>query len=138
MPTCQRSFQPVFNRFNRYPPVNAGGASEPRPRLRTGRSAAFTPLHRSTVHRPSASSISARTLKRPQGRAPGAVAAAPNAGRNPPSPRRALRKNRLAPPRESRSDSRARDEQGSLKILYEEVFSATHNFVAFGLQTLLE
>ena len=49
------------------------GASEHCLRLRTGRSAAFRPFHRSGAHSSIVSSLPARTLKRPEGRAPVAV-----------------------------------------------------------------
>src|SRR6266480_2039576 len=54
-----------------------GQATGSRIRLQTCRSAAFTPLHRSELHRARDSSMHARVLKRPEGRAPGQCADAP-------------------------------------------------------------
>jgi hypothetical protein len=59
----------VRSQFSRPLPRSA---SEHCPRLERGRSA-FTPLHRSEAHRSIVSSLLARTLKRPEGRAPGVV-----------------------------------------------------------------
>ena len=51
----------------------AGAHLDTAPDTNPTRSAAFTPLHRPKARRPSISSTATRVLKRPEGRAPGAV-----------------------------------------------------------------